>query len=123
VPILRIRYEQLVNEPRATLAAVLRFVQLLPPTQPAGGAGGASDGAEKAGEAGEADVLAAATAAAAAVVEHCVNFHRESRPVPTASLDQVRMPIYNTSVGRWRRYAAWLPELEALDSYERSGQA
>ncbi|MBV9825518.1 MAG: sulfotransferase [Alphaproteobacteria bacterium] len=32
----------------------------------------------------------------------CLQFYRTDRPVRTASLVQVRRPIYDTSVGRWR---------------------
>ena len=34
----------------------------------------------------------------------CLNFHRTSRIVRTASLTQVRRPIYQKSVARWRNY-------------------
>ena len=32
----------------------------------------------------------------------CLEFHRTERPVLTASVNQVRQPIYRTSSGRWR---------------------
>jgi len=32
----------------------------------------------------------------------CLDFHQSNRPVRTASIDQVRRPIYKSSVGRWR---------------------
>ena len=45
----------------------------------------------------------------------CLEFHRTKRPVRTASVNQVRKPIYRASVGRWRAHAAALrPLLEAL---------
>lgn len=45
----------------------------------------------------------------------CLEFDRTSRPVHTASMVQVRQPIYRSSVGRWRPDAALLqPLLEAL---------
>jgi tetratricopeptide (TPR) repeat protein len=45
----------------------------------------------------------------------CLDFHRARRPVRTASLAQVRRPIYRDAIGRWRLYAARLaPLLEAL---------
>jgi tetratricopeptide (TPR) repeat protein len=45
----------------------------------------------------------------------CLEFHRTRRIVHTASLNQVRKPIYRGSVGRWRRHAARLePLLRAL---------
>ena len=34
--------------------------------------------------------------------EACLAFHRAERPVKTASVTQVRQPIYRSSVGRWR---------------------
>lgn len=34
----------------------------------------------------------------------CLNFHSLKRPVRTASLTQVRKPVYTKSVGRWRHY-------------------
>jgi tetratricopeptide (TPR) repeat protein len=47
--------------------------------------------------------------------EACLRFHETQRPVRTASVNQVRQPIYATSVGRWRRHAAQLqPLLGAL---------
>jgi len=32
----------------------------------------------------------------------CLEFHKTSRPVRTASMFQVRQPVYRSSVGRWR---------------------
>jgi tetratricopeptide (TPR) repeat protein len=44
-----------------------------------------------------------------------LDFHRSPRPVRTASLRQVRQPIYRTSVGRWRPDDSLLrPLAEAL---------
>jgi tetratricopeptide (TPR) repeat protein len=43
----------------------------------------------------------------------CLDFHRTERPVRTASATQVRQPIYQTSVGRWRRYEGFLGPLLA----------
>lgn len=34
----------------------------------------------------------------------CLEFHRTGRPVRTASVSQVRQPIYRRSVARWRNY-------------------
>lgn len=39
--------------------------------------------------------------------------HENQRPVKTASLTQVRKPLYSTSIGRWKHYADHLPELFA----------
>jgi tetratricopeptide (TPR) repeat protein len=45
----------------------------------------------------------------------CLAFHKTERDVRTASATQVRQPIYQSSVGRWRRYADSLrPLLETL---------
>jgi predicted DNA-binding protein (UPF0251 family) len=47
--------------------------------------------------------------------EACLRFHETQRHVQTASLNQVRQPIYKTSAGRWRPHAAYLgPLLAAL---------
>jgi len=43
----------------------------------------------------------------------CLRFYETERPVKTASLGQVRQPIYNTSVGRWRKYEPYLKPLIA----------
>lgn len=52
--------------------------------------------------------------------ERCLNFHENRRLVTTASQAQVRRPIYDTSIGRWRHYQKWLGPLpDALD--ERRG--
>jgi len=46
----------------------------------------------------------------------CLDFHRTKRPIRTASAAQVRQPIYNSSVGRWRPYRHLLrPLLEVLE--------
>lgn len=45
----------------------------------------------------------------------CLAFHETERPVFTASLWQVRQPLYSRSVGRWRNYRKHLgPLLEGL---------
>ena len=47
--------------------------------------------------------------------DNCLNFYNVDRPVKTASLTQVRKPIYNTSTNRWRKYEKYLgPLLEEL---------
>lgn len=53
------------------------------------------------------------------MVEHCglqwdssmLQFHRQKRVVKTASLWQVRQPIYRSSKMRWKNYAPYLREL------------
>ena len=44
----------------------------------------------------------------------CLDFHRNSAPSMTASLAQVRQPVYTSSVGRWRLYENELAPLRAL---------
>ncbi len=43
----------------------------------------------------------------------CLSFNSNARPVLTASAAQVRQPIYDSSIGRWRNYAAQLQTLVA----------
>src|SRR5579871_4355609 len=45
--------------------------------------------------------------------ERCLAFHQTERPVRTASAVQVRQPIYNKSVGRWRVHEPFLAPLLA----------
>jgi tetratricopeptide (TPR) repeat protein len=48
--------------------------------------------------------------------EACLSFYKTERPVRTASVIQVRQPIYPSSVGRWRAYENELqPFLSALE--------
>jgi len=47
--------------------------------------------------------------------EACLDFHSATRVVRTASVNQVRKPVYSTSKGRWRKHAHNLkPLLDAL---------
>jgi hypothetical protein len=47
----------------------------------------------------------------------CLDFHRTERPVRTASATQVRKPVYQSSVGRWRAYEAFIaPLLRELEA-------
>jgi hypothetical protein len=47
--------------------------------------------------------------------ERCLRFYESKRVVMTSSNDQVRRPVYASSVGRWRRYEKHLgPLREAL---------
>lgn len=55
--------------------------------------------------------------------DSCLSFYETERPVKTASLTQVRKPIYTSSINRWRKYEKYLtPLLEELgdivDEYE-----
>ena len=69
------------------------------------------------------DVVADLEGAARRLVDHCgldwdarcLAFHETERPVRTASAAQVRRPLHDNSVGRWRRYEDHLgPLLDAL---------
>lgn len=50
--------------------------------------------------------------------DSCLRFHETERPVRTASVTQVRQPLYRHAVGRWRPDPTWLRpllgELEAV---------
>lgn len=45
--------------------------------------------------------------------EGCLEFHRNTRAVRTASSEQVRRPIYTDAVEHWKAFAPWLGPLEA----------
>jgi tetratricopeptide (TPR) repeat protein len=46
----------------------------------------------------------------------CLEFYKTERPVQTASVVQVRQPIYRSSIGRWEPYKEMLrPLLDALE--------
>jgi hypothetical protein len=45
---------------------------------------------------------------------YCLDFHKTRRPVSTASVVQVRQPIYASSVGRWKNYEHLLAPLFTL---------
>jgi tetratricopeptide (TPR) repeat protein len=50
--------------------------------------------------------------------ENCLRFYATKRPVRTASVAQVRLPIFTTSRERWRSYAHHLgPLFEAMGPY------
>ena len=44
----------------------------------------------------------------------CLAFHKNSRQVRTASVAQVRKPLYTSSIGRWRDYEQQLSPLRAI---------
>lgn len=46
--------------------------------------------------------------------ENCLQFYRSSRPVNTASVVQVRQPIYASSLGGWRKYETELAPLKKI---------
>src|SRR5262249_28495944 len=41
----------------------------------------------------------------------CLDFHQTARPVRTASVTQVRQPLYRKSVARWKAYQPYLASL------------
>ncbi len=43
--------------------------------------------------------------------ERCSKSHETKRAVSTLSSDQVRKPMYTSSVGRWKNYEPWIGEL------------
>jgi tetratricopeptide (TPR) repeat protein len=47
----------------------------------------------------------------------CLLPHENPGAVATPSMWQVRQPIYQTSVDRWRNYSPWLGELNSLADY------
>ena len=59
--------------------------------------------------------------------DNCLRFHENSRPVRTASSEQVRRPINRDGVERWRAYEEWLGPLKdalgpVLDAYPAAPQ-
>jgi hypothetical protein len=49
----------------------------------------------------------------------CLEFHQKTRPIRTASVAQVRQPIYGRSVARWKHYEIRLkPLFTALEACE-----
>jgi len=53
----------------------------------------------------------------------CLAFHRNTRPVKTASATQVRRPIYQSSIGRWKPYEDLLaPLLKELKGSSGPGE-
>ena len=53
--------------------------------------------------------------------DKCLEFHKSDRPVKTASVAQVRKPIYASSVKRWAKYGGGLQALvDAIE--ERPGE-
>jgi hypothetical protein len=50
--------------------------------------------------------------------EGCLRFHENPRPVTTSSMQQVRRPLYQSSIGRWRHYARLVAELDRWFSHK-----
>jgi hypothetical protein len=56
--------------------------------------------------------------------DKCLEFHKSDRPVKTASVAQVRKPIYKSSVKRWAKYGKGLqPLIDAIADRPASDQA
>ena len=49
--------------------------------------------------------------------EACLNYHKNTRTVKTASFLQVRKPLYTSSRGRWKHYMAELEPLAKVIGY------
>ncbi len=48
--------------------------------------------------------------------EECLKFYQKEKPVKTASQEQVRKPLYTSSIERWKKFEKFLkPALEILD--------
>ena len=43
--------------------------------------------------------------------KQCLEFHKNKRQVRTASIEQVRKPINNKSIGAWKKYERYLSEM------------
>lgn len=47
--------------------------------------------------------------------DKCLDFHKTKRAVLTASVDQVRRPVYDSSIGRWKKFETHLkPLIDAM---------
>jgi hypothetical protein len=44
----------------------------------------------------------------------CLDFHRNARPVNTASAEQVREPIYTDAVEFWKHYESQLESIREI---------
>ena len=49
--------------------------------------------------------------------DNCLNFHKNTRSVATASLAQVRQPLYKTSIEKWKKYSKNLKVLKKQLGY------
>jgi Sulfotransferase family len=45
--------------------------------------------------------------------EQCLRFYENTRPVRTASSEQVRLPLFVEAVDHWRNYESWLEPLKS----------
>lgn len=51
--------------------------------------------------------------------DDCLNFHKNRSPVDTASLSQVRQPIYRSAIRHWTNYRPYLQD--AIDVFRSAG--
>ncbi len=77
IPILNVRYEELIADPRIWVEKILNFCGL-------------------------------------EWEDACLNFHQSKRLAVTASYDQVRQPLYKSSVARWKNYARHLEPVNRI---------
>lgn len=77
IPILDVRYEELVADPQTWVEKILDFSGL-------------------------------------EWEDACLSFHQSKRQVVTASYDQVRRPLYKSSVARWKNYARHLEPVSRI---------
>ena len=45
--------------------------------------------------------------------DQCLEFYKNKRQVRTASIEQVRKPINNKSIGAWKKYENYLSEMRS----------
>ncbi len=74
VPMLEVRYEEVVKDPQAQARRLVEFAGL--PWD-----------------------------------DRCLKFYENRRSIGTASVEQVRRPVYDTSIGRWKKYQRHLGSL------------
>ncbi len=77
IPILDVRYEELIADPRTQVEKILDFCGL-------------------------------------EWEDACLNFHQSKRLATTASYDQVRRPLYKSSVARWKNYERHLEPVSRI---------
>jgi hypothetical protein len=85
IPVLEVRYEDVVNDLEGSTKRLLDFCQL--------------DWSD-----------------------NCLNFYDNNRFVKTPSYDQVRKPIYSSSVNRWMNYKEFIAPLESALSLDQTQQ-
>ena len=52
--------------------------------------------------------------------KECLNFHKNKRQVRTASIEQVRQPMNNKSIGAWKKYEKYLFELVSSLEHQKT---